>query len=120
MLQANHHNAAGYDAAKRAASSYPAAETRRAPEHKIILHVEQLLPRAEHRLRSIESLLHQALHILSDVFLERFPYFHSFSFLACVTAESSDLAAGRLVAPSHPLEVVRSCGDKLLLELSPE
>ena len=44
-------------------------------EHKIILQVEQLLPRADNGLRSVEVLGHQVLNFFADMLLD-FLRFH--------------------------------------------
>jgi hypothetical protein len=72
VLEADHEHAAGDDAACRTARADAAAKTGGCFEREVVFQVEQLLPRADNGLRSIEELVHVAFdafaHLLLDFF----------------------------------------------------
>lgn len=72
MLEADHEHAAGDDAACRTARADATAKTGRRFEREVVFQVEQLLPRADNGLRSVEELIHVAFDALAHLLLDFF------------------------------------------------
>jgi hypothetical protein len=79
VFQPDDKDAAGDDAAQRAARAHPAPEAGGRLEHLIVFQAEQLLPRADNSLRSVEKLVHETLDALTNLILD-FSSFHWVSY----------------------------------------
>jgi hypothetical protein len=92
VFQSDHEYTAGDDATHRTARSDTAAEAGSCLEREVIFEVEQLLPRADNGLRSIEELIHVAFDALAHLFLDFFLFHQS------IAPFSSDIALSFRVA----------------------